>query len=123
MVKPSTEILRGRRVFQVGQKIEALEEQLSDPANWPSLKTSFANIRPSRYNLAWLAKQAKNGSIETHTRLNLARLFKRAREWSNLKSAEVAGRAGNAGHGGRQADAEAGQGFSNRCYVNYSAPC
>ncbi len=67
MVKPLTEGLRGRRVFQAGQKIaKALEEELSDPTNWPSLKASFANIRLSRYNLAWLAKVESQTGLRSH---------------------------------------------------------
>ena len=59
--------LRGRRVFQPGQKIaKTLQEQLSDPANWPSLKTSFANIRVSRYNLAWLSRIESETGLRSH---------------------------------------------------------
>ncbi len=59
--------LRGRRVFQAGQKIaKTLQEQLSDPANWPSLKTSFANIRLSRYNLAWLSRIENETGLRSH---------------------------------------------------------
>lgn len=67
MVKSSTEGLRGRRVYQAGQKIaKTLEEQLSDPANWPSLKTSFANIRLSRYNLGWLSRIESETGLRSH---------------------------------------------------------
>ncbi len=59
--------LRGRRVFQAGQKIaKTLEEQLSDPANWQSLKTSFANIRLSRYNLGWLSRIESETGLRSH---------------------------------------------------------
>ncbi len=63
----STGDLRGRRVFQAGQKIaKTLQEQLSDPANWPSLKMSFANIRLSRYNLAWLSRIESETGLRSH---------------------------------------------------------
>ncbi len=67
MAEISRSDLRGRRVFQAGQKIaKTLQEQLSDPANWPSLKTSFANIRLSRYNLAWLSRIESETGLRSH---------------------------------------------------------
>ncbi len=59
--------LRGNRVTQTSQKLaKALQAQLSNPATWPGLKTSFANVRLSRYNLAWLSRIESETGLRSH---------------------------------------------------------
>lgn len=66
-MKSSTRELRGRPVIRAGQKIaKSLQEQLSDPTNWPFLKISFANIRVSRFNLAWLSRIEGESGLRSH---------------------------------------------------------
>ncbi len=59
--------LRGNRVMQTGQKIaRSLQELLTNPAEWPALKSKRVNIRITGFNLAWLARLEAETGFRSH---------------------------------------------------------
>ncbi len=43
-----------------------LQEQLANPAEWPRLKSSYSNLRISKWNLAWLARIESETGLKFH---------------------------------------------------------
>src|SRR6266496_3383432 len=81
--------LRGRHVNGTGHRIaKSLQDQLADPASWPELKKTFANVRLSRYNLASLSRIEGETGLRSHNE-TLTHLIENSRRENTVLPASL----------------------------------